>query len=178
MSKFWREGVTTSERLQFICWVGTGAAIVAHALQQMRHARDEHLATMAALESGPVSVDGLLPPSMMRGTKIDSLADLLGPKSAEVYRQVWGDTPGPSMYTEYFIKHTAHDPADGVAIWGPWTAAQMTGRLNDDFANQLAETGEVDAITAAELPEGDVYINPTMEWETECRLSTRQGASK
>lgn len=61
----------------------------------------------------------------------------------------------------YYIEHTAHDPKDGVAYFGPFNTNDLEDYVNDAYADLLAGVGEVDVVD--EPAPG--YVNPKSYWD-------------
>ena len=73
----------------------------------------------------------------------------------------------------YFIQHTAHDPEDGVAYFGPFDNDDPEDYANDAYADLLAGFGEVEVVDEV-AP--DTYVNPMSYWVAQRARAATGGA--
>lgn len=67
----------------------------------------------------------------------------------------------------WYIEHTAHDPVDGVAYFGPFRKSQLTKELNSGYADLMAEVGTLDVVKMPDSWARKRWINSAKWWRSQ-----------
>ena len=65
----------------------------------------------------------------------------------------------------YYIRHEdIKHPDNGIAYFGPFLKRELTERLNDRYANLLADGSDLDEAYLSDEEARAIYINPKSYW--------------
>lgn len=69
---------------------------------------------------------------------------------------------------KWYIRHEdIKHPSNGVAFFGPFEESELTERLNDRYADLMADGSELDAFWLTDEEVKDMYINTRDYWMTQ-----------
>ena len=66
--------------------------------------------------------------------------------------------------TRYYIRHEDVTTKDCILYFGPFPFHKIQHRLNDAFADWLAEDGPVICVPMTDREANEIYVNPPEYW--------------
>lgn len=64
----------------------------------------------------------------------------------------------------YIIHEDVQTPENGIAYFGPFRGWEMNKRINDAYADLLAQSGNLETVGLSRKDRKSSYINPRKYW--------------
>lgn len=65
----------------------------------------------------------------------------------------------------YIMHRDEQEPSNGIAYFGPFAPEEIGARLNDAYADMLAQSGPVYEVELSNRNASRIYINPASYWK-------------